>query len=78
MRTGKYCYKPNKYYQKQFPSLKIEMLTTELTALQLFVKEQLFINKKQLLVKEDIKEPVELIAISPLQWEKDYLRNKNG
>lgn len=54
------------------------MLTTELTALQLFVKEQLFINKKQLLVKEDIKEPVELIAISSLQWEKDYLRNENG
>ena len=78
MQTGKYCYKPNKQYQKQFPSLKIETLTTELIALQLFVKEQFFINKKQLLVNEDIKEPVELIAISSLQWEKDYLRNENG
>lgn len=78
MQRGKYCYKPNKQYQKQFPSLKIETLTTELTALQLFVKEQFFINKKQLLVNEDIKEPVELIAISSLQWEKDYLRNENG
>ena len=52
----------------------VENLTIELTALKLFVKEQLFVIKKQLEEIESIQEPVRQTS---LQSEIEYLREEN-
>ena len=60
-----------KYYNK------IENLTIELTSLQLFVKQQLHIIKKQLEDMTNTQEPAKQKSISSLQEEIDYLREEN-
>ena len=61
----------NNYYHHQ-----IENLTVELTALQLFVKEQLFILKKHVEEITHIQEPLNRTCTS-LQAEIEYLREEN-
>ena len=55
---------------------QIENLTVELTALQLFVKEQLFILKKHVEEITHIQEPLNRTSTS-LQAEIEYLREEN-
>ena len=52
---------------------KIENLTVELTALQLFVIEQFYIIKKQLENMTNTQQPANQKPISSLQEEIDYL-----
>ena len=61
----------NKYQEK------IKNLTIELTALQLFIKEQFYIIKKQLEDMVNTQEPANRKSISSLQEEIDYLREEN-
>ena len=61
----------NNYYHHQ-----IENLTVELTALQLFVKEQLYILKKHVEEITHIQEPLNRTSTS-LQTEIEYLREEN-
>ena len=61
----------NNYYHHQ-----IENLTVELMALQLFVKEQLFILKKHVEEITHIQEPLNRTSTS-LQAEIEYLREEN-
>ena len=61
----------NNYYHHQ-----IENLTVQLTALQLFVKEQPFILKKHVEEITHIQEPLNRTSTS-LQAEIDYLREEN-
>ena len=56
---------------------KIKNLTIELTALQLFIKEQFYIIKKQLEDMVNTQEPANKESISSLQEEIDYLREEN-
>ena len=56
---------------------KIENLTIELTTLQLFVKEQFYIIKKQLADMKNIQEPANRKSISSFQEEIVYLRKEN-
>ena len=51
--------------------------TIELTALQLFIKEQLYIIKKQLEDIVNTQEPANRKSISSLQEEIDYLQEEN-
>ena len=57
----------NKYQEK------LKNLTIELTALQLFIKEQFYIIKKQLEDMVNTQEPPNRKSISSLQEEIDYL-----
>ena len=52
---------------------KIKSLTTELTALQLFIKEQFYFIRKQLEDMVNTQEPSNRKSISSLQEEIDYL-----
>ena len=61
----------NKYQEK------IKKSTIELTALQLFIKEQFCIIKKQLDDMVNSQEPANRKSISSLQEEIDYLREEN-
>ena len=61
----------NNYYHHQ-----IENLTVELTALQLFAKEQLFILKMHVEEITHIQEPLNRTSVS-LQAEIEYLREEN-
>ena len=61
----------NKYQEK------IENLTTALTALQLYVKEQFSIIRKQLEDVANTDEPTNWKSISSLQEEIDYLWEEN-
>ena len=61
----------NKYQEK------LKNLTIELTALQLFIKEQFYIIKKQLEDMVNTQEPANRKSISSLQEEIDYLREEN-
>ena len=54
---------------------KIQNLITELTALKLFVQEQLYIMKKQL--QETIPESTKQLPFSSLRSEIEYLREEN-
>ena len=61
----------NKYQEK------IKNLTIELTALQLFIKEQYYIIQKQLEDMANTQESANRKSISSLQEEIDYLREEN-
>ena len=61
----------NKYQEK------IKDLTIELTVLQLFIKEQFYIIKKQLGDMVNSQKPANRKSISSLQEEIDYLREEN-
>ena len=78
-------------YEEEFPTVtslpddteiykyqeKRKNLTIELTALQLFVKEKLYIIKKQLEDITNTQEPANRKSMSSLQEEIDYLREEN-
>ena len=56
---------------------KKKILTIELTTLQLFIKEESYIIKKQLEDMINNQEPANRKYISALQEEIDYLREEN-